>query len=439
MKSFLKWALLLTGFMPLVYSSGSLFPYIFPKGLYFRGLIFVAVVVFCITCAAKKNFRDEMIAKISSVWKNSVFKWMTFFYGALLLSTIFAFDRYMALFGNIEREEGFVGLFFFYIFFVLITILFEKKDWLRFFVVNMLAGLVLFLVEASQFFLQNNARPGSLTDNPIFLATYLIFVIFSAVMVYRAANKKNNTLVMSASMVSIIISLVGIFMTQTRGALLGMFFGLIVVFIYFGIASKNIIVYKNISLRRLVVYCMVVGAVFVAIFVSTRHSSVWAHIPGLNRVALISTNDPTTQARFVNAGIAVHAVDPREVGITRSFFGWGWDNYIYAWQKFYNPRLFSFDQSLFDRAHDKLLDVLLMSGILGIITYLGLWFVFFREAFKKGKEFSLEIAMFVFWGIAFFLQNLTVFDTLVTFITFYAIFAYLIYETRENTNTTITK
>lgn len=433
MKSFLKWMLLLTGLMPIVYSSGSLFPYIFPKALYFRGLIFVASAAFCIACMTDKKFRNQMIEKIQSLWKNSVFKWMTLFYGSLVLSTIFAFDRYMAMFGNIEREEGFVGLFFFYIFFVLLALVFERKDWFRFFAVTMFTGGVLFLVAVNQYLFENNTRPGSLTDNPIFLAAYFVFVIFAAVIIYRAGSKKKNMLVMSLSVFSIITSLLGEVMAQTRGVLLGMFVAVVVILAYMGFSSKNVIIFKNISLRKFIGGLFILLALFVGIFISTRNASIWTHVPGLDRIAQISSKDGDTEARLVNASIVLHAVNPKDASITRTVFGWGWDNYIYAWQKFYQPRLYEFDGALFDRAHDKLLDVLLMTGVSGLILYLGTWFFFFKEAFKKGKKFSVEIAMFVFWGVTFFLQNLTVFDTLVTFITFYAMFAYLIYETRENT------
>ena len=438
MKSFLKWTLLLTGLMPIVYSAGSLFPYIFPKAVYFRGLIFVASVAFCIACAFDVKFRDEMIGKIKRLWQSSIFRWMTFFYGSLVLSTIFAFDRFMAMFGNIEREEGFLGLFFFYIFFVLISFVFEKKDWLRFFAVTLFTGGVLFLVAVSEFF-QGNTRPGSLTDNPIFLAAYFLFVIFAGIVLYKAGSKKNNVLVMSLSVFSLITSFLGEVLTQTRGVILGMFVGLIVVLIHVGFSHKNALVFKKIPIKRFLTIVFVGIGLFILVFVGTRHSSFWSHIPGLDRIALISLNDSTTKARLVNASIVLHAVNPKDASLIRSLFGWGWDNYIYAWQKFYNPTLYQFDGALFDRAHDKILDILLMTGVLGLISYFGLWISFFRETFKKGRKFSFEIAAFVFWGLAYFLQNLTVFDTLVTFITFYAMFAYLIYETRENTNTTIVK
>ena len=362
---------------------------------------------------------------------------MTLMYAGLVLSTVFAFDRTMAMFGNIERSEGFLGLFFFYVFFVLLAMVFERKDWHRFFAITLFTGGVLFLVEMSEIF-GGNTSPGSLTDNPIFLATYYLFVIFAASVLWRVAHKKNNMLAMVASVLSLIISVFGIFLTQTRGTLVGAFAGIFVVLIYFGMRSKNVMIAKNISARQFVAAMLTGFVLLIGVFVGTRHADIWTHIPGVRRIAQISSTDTDTQARFVNASIVFHTVNPSEASLTRTVFGWGWDNYIYAWQKFYNPKLYAYDPALFDRAHDKILDVLLMTGVLGLVLYLGVWFAFFKKALKKSKEFSMEMALFIFWGVAFFLQNLTVFDTLVTFITFYAIFAYLIYETTQTT-TEITK
>ena len=433
MKSLMKWALYLTGLMPVIYSTNSLFPFIFPKGLYFRGLVFVAVVAFCIACAQDKKFLGEMIAKIKSLWQHSVFKWMTLFYGSLVLSTIFAFDRYMAMFGNIEREEGFVGLFFFYVFFVLVAMVFEKRDWLKFFATSLLAAGILFVVEVSQSY-GGNGRPGSLTDNPIFLSTYYVFTIFAAAVLWRIGKAKENILVMSLSVFSIILSFIGIVLAETRGTLLGMLAGGVVVLVYLGFRGKNITISKNITSRKLVIGLLLALGIFSSVFIVTRKATIWTEIPGIRRIAMISTTDGTTQARFVNGSIALHSMNPTESSVTRTLFGWGWDNYVYAWQKFYNPKLYDYDGALFDRAHDKVMDVLVMSGVVGLIFYLGMWFFFFKEAFKKEKGFSGLMALFVFWGVTYFLQNLTVFDTMVTFITFYAMFAYLTYETRQNTN-----
>ncbi len=439
MKALMKWSLLLTGFMPVIYSADSLFPFIFPKALFFRCLVFLSTVFFCIACGIDSKYRNDIIQKVKNYWKHSVFKVMALLHASLLISTIFAYDQYMAMFGNIERSEGFVGLLFFYIFFVLTVLVFEKKDWLRFFAVNIITGGLLFFVELNQSMFQGNVRPGSLTDNPIFLATYQVFVLFCSVIIYRLASQKKNLLIMIASVFSVVISIIGIFITQTRGTILGMVAAMLVVLVYFGFKGKNFTIIKGLTSRKLTVIALVLFGIFIAIFISTRHADVWKHVPVVGRIAQISTKDGDTQARVVNATIVFAAVNPKEASVTRSLFGWGWDNYVYAWQKFYNPKLYSADPSLFDRAHDKALDMLLMAGFIGLFLYFAVWFFFFKEAFKAGKNFTIETSLFIFWGITYFLQNMTVFDTMVTFITFYAVFAYLVYETRENTTKVIAK
>ena len=434
MKSFLKWTLLLTGLMPLVYSADSLFPFIFPKALYFRGLIFIAVIAFCVACAMDAKYRDEMIVKIKSLWHHFIFKVMALLYGGLVLSTIFAFDRFMGMFGNIEREEGFVGLFFFYMFFVLTSLVFEKKDWLKFFAVSLFTGGVLFLVEFNQY-AGGNGRPGSLTDNPIFLSAYYLFTVFAALVIWKKGKEKNNVLVMTASILSLAVSFLGLILAETRGVVLGGMVGFFIALVCLSIRNKNITIANKISLRKFTVILAVFAGVFFSIFIYTRTNTFWTHVPGLKRLAQTSITDGATRARLINTQIALHVVNPKHVGITRSLFGWGWDNYVYAWQAYYDSSLYGFDQALFDRAHNKIMDVVLMSGFVGLVLYLALWFLFFKKSMSKDLSY-FETVLFVFWASAYFIQNLTVFDTMVTFITFYAMFAYLTYETNQHTEIT---
>ncbi len=148
-------------------------------------------------------------------------------------------------------------------------------------------------------------------------------------------------------------------------------------------------------------------------------------MPGFNRIAEFSFSDHSTIAREINAQIAIHSVDPRAVGIRRMLVGWGWDNYIYAWESHYVPRLYAYDASRFDRPHNKLLDMLSMTGVLGLLAYVAVWIFFIQRILKTGKSDRIEGAALLLWAVAFFVQNLTAFDTLVTFVSFFAMLAYV--------------
>jgi len=84
----------------------------------------------------------------------------------------------------------------------------------------------------------------------------------------------------------------------------------------------------------------------------------------------------------------------------------------------------------FDRAHDKIFDVLVMNGVLGLLSYSAIWFLLFRLAFKRitEKEYAVPI---IFFGSAYFVQNLFVFDQISTYIPFFALLAFTVFASSE--------
>jgi hypothetical protein len=161
-------------------------------------------------------------------------------------------------------------------------------------------------------------------------------------------------------------------------------------------------------------------------FVATRQSSLWQKIPGLNRLAVISLKDNTTVSRILTAKVALRSVDPREKNIDKLLLGWGPENFLIAWNKYYDPDIFQYDSASLDRAHNKVLDVLVMNGIFGMISYLAIWFFAFKRLLAKGGQIKYQSAL-LFFGVSYFVQNLFVFDSIVTYTPFFAFLSFLIF------------
>ena len=429
MKKTLTWLLLAVGLMPLAYTGGDLFAFVSGKTLYMRGVMFMACAVFAYLLAASVSYRSEMRTKLSAFWKSPIAKMVAVSFLVLAVSTVTAFDRHIAFLGNVERGEGFVGLFVFMLFFLLSYLVFEKKDWLNFFWVTLASGTVLFIGELVQVG-EGAVRPGSITGNPIFLAAYFLFVMYAAYVIYRTGKKEGNGWPVFAGIAAIAMSIVGIFITQSRGVIGGMAIGLVLAVAYLAFHMRK----GNPTERKVAkVAGITLGVLFAfgLLLFATRHDAVWQDIPGLNRVAGFTTSDASTQARLINFDIAVHSVSPKNEPIKRTLLGWGWDNYTYAWQKYYIPSIYAYDVGVFDRAHDKLLDMLVMNGALGLLSYLALWFFFVRGIFQLGKRDRFLAAAGIFFAAAFFIQNLSAFDSVVSYLAIYAAFAYIAYETKH--------
>lgn len=438
------WALALT---PFIVNKFAFFPYATGESLFARGLLVLVSILFVFNYFYSKNFKDKIIEKIKIVIKNPIVISILAFILVFIISTIFAVNKYNAFWGTIERGEGLIGIIYFASLFIYSLLIFEKKDWLWFFKLSLVTTLVLIGKEFIQFF-SGIVRPSSFLDNPTYLAGYLLFSIFCAVVVFentipRETEKirsKNLSLIIWKyfSIITLISSILGIFITETRGTIAGLAVGFIFILIYGVIKGKNIS-YKKLNLRKISIILLCILFIFSAVFIGTRKSEIWQKVPGLSRVALISGKDDTTQTRLLMAQLSLQSVNPKEEGMKKLLIGWGPENFSLAYAKYFNPVQFSYEMGWFDRSHNKLFDTLVMNGLFGLIAYLAIWFFFFKAIFKR-KETSLLNIGLLFLGVSLLVHLLFVFDQITTSIPFFAILSFTIYLALcENTNKDIEK
>ena len=413
--------LVLVALVPLAVGGDTLFPYVVGKTVLLWGMIFVVSAVFAYVFIADRTFKTEVTARLRSLWKRPVVKMVALSWVLLALSTLFAYDRSMAIFGTVERGEGFLGLTSFYLFFLYTAVLFKKKEWNRFFWVSILSGWAVFFYALVQA-LQGMARPYSFLGNPIYVAVYFLFTLAISLLLVRESAK--FTFARVAAVSTAVMSVVGIFITESRGVLLGMAIALVIALCAFAFFRRFERGEKK-KVQKVFVGVIVFLVAFGGLFLATRQKAVWQEVPGLNRIAAYSLKDGNTQARIINTQMSLTALNPKNESVKTMLLGWGWDNYLFAWQKYYNPALYGYDTGVFDRPHDKILDTLVMTGLLGFLAYIAVWFFFLREIVRCGKRSPYAGAVLIFWAVAYFLQNLTAFDTVVTFIIFFAVIAYV--------------
>jgi len=338
----------------------------------------------------------------------------------------FAQNSYRAFFGDLERAEGFLGLLFFFLFFVLVLFMFEKKEWMRFLQAHLGVGAILFIDGLFEF-LKGDNRAASFTGNPIYLAQIFLFVFFSALVVWNYYRKEvPNVWWRIGAIISAFCSLIGIvILTQTRGVMVGMVVGVVVVLLYAVFRGKDLIVFKNISARMIAGILLFISVICGGVFVITKDASLWQKIPGVDRIAQ-TLSGVGTETRVISFRIGLDAMNPQNEGWGKFFIGWGQENFSNAYNTYFNPQYFRHEQKWFDRAHNKLMDVFVMNGLLGFIAYVGVWISVFWYLFR-GKKFSFTHASGLFFGVAYFVQNLTVFDSVSTYIPFFAFLAWAIY------------
>ena len=429
MKTILRFSLFSLAFVPLLVNFDTLFPFIFTKTLLIRTAITLFWVLFAVWFFMKKA---EVSSLVSDGWrflKNPLYIATALFILVMLVSTIFSVDPYKAFFGDIERGEGFLGMLHFFSFFVASLLVFDKKSWLTFFRLTLITGVILLADSFKEIISGEFVRAQSFVGNPTFTAGVFLFVIFSALLVFFMSGKKEFAWRIF-SFLMIFGGTVGVFLTGTRGAILGLLAGTALTVLYFAVKGGGVYIKLSrklsVNVRMASIILLALGVLSVGAFVITRKDSVWQKIPGVDRFTHLSLDDPTLQTRLISAGVSLRAINPVDNGAERLLIGYGWDNFNIAYNKHYNPEYMKYENLWFDRAHDKLLDVLVMTGVLGLIAYLGMWISLFYLAFRKIHEKTYAIPI-LFFGSAYFVQNLFVFDQISTYIPFFAFLAFAVF------------
>lgn len=330
------------------------------------------------------------------------------------LATIFSVEPAKSFWGAADRSlTG--GLFIYlhyFLFFIVLTGVFDRKkeDYLRLFKITILIGI---LMSAWGFYQTYTGLPriNSLMGNPTYLSNFLIFSIFlSAYLFFMSGKDKVKFFYLG----TIPVFLAGIYLALSRGPILGLLFSIILMVGVFGI-----IFFKKNHKKTLKIFIPSLVLIL---------AMVYFLMPMIEGSVLLgrfktSLTDASAETRMSNWGTAFKAIADKPI------LGWGQENFDIAFYKYADSSKFLSDNlnlTWFDRAHNNILDIGVTEGVLGIGVYLLIWvavFVVLFQLFKLGhKKEAIIFSMFL---IAYFVGNLLFFDSLVTFLPFIFILAFL--------------
>ncbi len=446
----IKYLLWATALMPLVVMRVFSFPFNFGRVFFFRVMVEIAAILFLIHLAAgwRNGMNFFFISRIKKLFRNPLFLAMVLFFFSIALSAIFAENPFHAFFGNIERGEGFLGILHYFIFLLLTALVFEKKDWMTFFRISVVVGFLPILYAWFQYWgvvksfsftltpitvLSDSTRPGSFFDNPAFLASYL--VLLPALVGAAFAGSRRGSLWRWVSGVLLVVSIPTIFLADVRGPILGLFVGalfFLVVYAFLGDAPR---------MRRASGFILCAVILLGGVFWFTREASFWKKVPvpGLRRLTELNLRDSSVQTRLIALQVSFEAFKERPL------LGWGPENYNVAYNKYYNPDYATYEEAWFDRAHNKIAELAVIQGSLGVLAYLSMLAGIFYLVFTKRKNFDFSsrvngenkesrnegsgglLAAFLSSALtAYLFQNLFLFDTPVSYLLFFVIVGFLL-------------
>jgi len=402
--------------IPVVIVPESYFPYIIQKTIILRIIVEVIFGAYVILVLFKPEYRP----------RKSIILWSVLaFAGVMLLTTLTSQSVARSWWGNWERMFGtFTYLHYFAWYIALISVFNSKIMWNRILNFSLFVSLLISLYSLSQrFSLFNTFEPGlqrvnGTMGNASFLATYLLFHLFIALLfIIEKKGLRWKLCYFSIFIADLFVLL----LTGTRGALLALIAS-IVLFVVLVFWFK---IWKQKLFKYLLFFCFLIiiciGVLFIFKDAGFVKGNYW-----FKRITNFSIEDNTIQTRL-------HSWSWGMKGFRDNLlFGVGPENYQIVFNQYFEGDFYDYSKTeiWFDRAHNTLVDMASTMGILGLLSYLGIFiatyfalFNFFKKEFLTAKVFIILVLLF----FTYFFQNIFVFDSLNSLIIFYLVLAFITY------------
>ncbi|TSC82499.1 MAG: Uncharacterized protein G01um101420_332 [Parcubacteria group bacterium Gr01-1014_20] len=221
-------------------------------------------------------------------------------------------------------------------------------------------------------------------------------------------------------------------LSQTRGAILGLFVSTLVLLFYLVFfLPRN---WKRWTLAALSVFVLAIAGLYYY-----RQTPLVSSLPGGRVLELFDQGlkADSVQTRLWTWGSAWKGFKERPI------LGWGQENFSTVFDRHFDSRHYKpgkVSETWFDRAHSVFFDYLTETGILGLLSYMVVFIVFYWQLFKHwhkrfdsgevthsdGKPYSNVVlrGLFITLPIAYLVQALALFDVLPVYINLFLFLAF---------------
>jgi O-antigen ligase len=392
---------------PFVVIDSLFFPFITGKNFFFRILTEIVFFSWALLALYVPQYRP----------KKSLLMWGMVAFVAII-GTANLFGEYFpkSFWSNFERMEGYVTLLHLLGLFVATgAIITTEKLWQKLLTVSTSVSLILgvyglFQLAGWATIHQGGVRLDASFGNATYLAIYMVFhLFFTAWLLY----KNKNTFLRWGFSLLMLLQMIILYYTATRGAILGFVGGVFLTAILFAFFGEKGSRFRKIA-SSIVLGVVVLGSIFFAV----RDTALIQSSAPLARIANISLTDKTVASRFLIWDMAWEGVKERP------FLGWGQDNFIYVFGKYYNPEMYD-QEPWFDRAHNIVFDWLIAGGFLGLLSYLSLFVFALYYLWRSGAFDVFEKCLFTGLLAGYGFNNLFVFDNITSYIIFILVLAFV--------------
>ncbi|HTW96160.1 MAG TPA: O-antigen ligase family protein [Candidatus Methylomirabilis sp.] len=338
------------------------------------------------------------------------------FFAVLIISCFTGVDFHMSFWSNAERMLGvFHILHFFILYLIMITVL---RDWWSW---QLTIGA---LVLAATGVALNSMKPGGMNysslGNTLYASGFMMFAFFFVMILFfhrDSGEPKKNELTFLKWFWFLTIPFLFILFhrADNTGEYVGFGAGVIAFVFLLGVVNKR----QLVRWVSLLIAALLIGGF---VFVFTHHNEPWIAQSKILRE--MNTGKNTFQTRLISWR-----------GAAKDFhnhwlLGTGFGNYAIIFDKYFTADFFNYSQSetYFDRAHNNIVDLASTTGALGLAAYLSIFVgvgIYLIKALRRRRIRPLEFCIISGLFVAYFVQNLGVFDSFVTYICLMILLGYV--------------
>ncbi|HSR89239.1 MAG TPA: O-antigen ligase family protein [Candidatus Udaeobacter sp.] len=404
-----KFLIYATFFVPLVVLPASfIFPFIVPKILLFRSLVTLMIGCYILLlCINWQEFKPKF-----SALNIALFVFLISF----AISTFVGVDPYHSFWDNHERMLGLFTIFHYIAYyFICSAVLKDWTDWNKALKIFLSAGSLVMIVGVLQIFkpdmLLNGGsdRVASTLGNSIYVGGYGLFLTFVSFLLFIKEKNKNWKYIEAAAGA---LAILGMFFSGTRGSMLGLIVGMAVAVVGYIFVLRDFP-----KTRKVLLGLAIFGVAVIALLYAFRQTSFVQKIPAVNRTINTSFASIQNSARWLAWKAAVESWKEKPL------FGWGPNNFFYAFNKYYQPKSleFGYGETWFDNAHNIIVNTLAVQGAVGLISYLSIFGAAVAVLVVARKKRSLDLHIVVI-GVSFLaahlVQSVTVFENPTSYLYF---------------------
>ena len=433
-----KFFLFIAPLAVMVISITTLFPFIVGRYVWFRMSVDLALIFFLVGFLVSRD-PTAIISRVKEVFKKPLVIAVSIFTAIFILAGFFGINPSNSFWSNFERGEGGLQILHLWLFFILISVLFrEERDWRRLFgwaitggVISALYGVLAgfnSLGFLGPRFGETGFRFSGSIGNSAYFAILSLFLMFYSLYLMRDKIQSGQNIFSKWVWPSFLVLffLVASVSAATRGAFLGLVAAVVVFLGYF--------VYSHRAWRKWLIVAGVAILIFVGVMVKYQDSPFVKSLPVISRLSTISFSVETFSTRAIMWKIALDGFKERPI------LGWGPENFLKVFDTRFDISYFNPTEGFgawFDRAHSVYFDYLVETGILGLLSFLGIFIVLFwqiiKTIIKTPKEnrtgsFSFTIAFLISLPVAYLIQGIVLFDVLSTYIQIFLFLAFAGYK-----------